>query len=84
MKSYLRNKYDKPGNVYLGIVHRLDKPTSGVMLFARTSKAAARLSEQFREHAVDKVYWAIIEGELESAGRVDGIISAQELLHRSG
>lgn len=64
VKQYLKQKYGKPGNVFLGIVHRLDKPTSGVLLFARTSKAAARLSEQFREGTVVKVYWAIIEGSL--------------------
>src|SRR3954464_7944257 len=65
VKAYLKDKYAKPGNVFLGIVHRLDKPTSGVLLFARTSKAAARLAEQFREGAVEKVYWAVIEGELD-------------------
>jgi 23S rRNA pseudouridine1911/1915/1917 synthase len=63
-KAYLKSKYAKPGNVFLGIVHRLDKATSGVLVFARTSKAAARLAEQFREGAVEKVYWAVIEGEL--------------------
>lgn len=61
VKSYLKEKYAKPGKVYLGVVHRLDKPTSGVLLFARTSKAAARLCEQFREAAVEKVYWAIAQ-----------------------
>jgi 23S rRNA pseudouridine1911/1915/1917 synthase len=60
-KSYLKEKYAKPGNVFLGVVHRLDKPVSGVLLFARTSKAAARLSEQFREGAVEKTYWAVVE-----------------------
>ena len=60
-KSYLREKYHKPGNVFLGVVHRLDKPVSGVLLFARTSKAASRLSEQFREGIVEKTYWAIVE-----------------------
>src|SRR5947209_3117424 len=60
-KAYLKEKYQKPGNVFLGIVHRLDKPTSGVLLFARTSKAAARLSEQFRAGGVEKVYWAVVE-----------------------
>src|SRR5438874_12746882 len=64
VKAYLKEKYAKPGDVFLGIVHRLDKPTSGVLLFARTSKAAARIAEQFREGAVDKVYWAVVEGEL--------------------
>src|SRR5437868_1547000 len=64
VKRYLKTKYGKPGNVYLGIVHRLDKPVSGVLLFARTSKAAARLCEQFREGTIDKVYWAVVEGEV--------------------
>src|SRR5205085_3580750 len=64
VKRYLKAKYGKPGNVFLGIVHRLDKPVSGVLLFARTSKAAARLCEQFREGAIDKVYWAVVEGEV--------------------
>src|SRR6476660_2577329 len=62
-KAYLKEKYDKPGNVFLGIVHRLDKPTSGVLLFARTSKAAARLPEQFRQGSVEKTYWAVVGGE---------------------
>jgi 23S rRNA pseudouridine1911/1915/1917 synthase len=64
VKEYLRTTYHKPGNVFLGIVHRLDKPVSGVLLFARTSKAAARLAEQFREGTVEKTYWAIVEGEV--------------------
>ncbi|MFO0826044.1 MAG: RluA family pseudouridine synthase [Gemmataceae bacterium] len=60
-KAYLKEKHAKPGNVYLGVVHRLDKPVSGALLFARTSKAAARLSEQFREGMVEKQYWAVVE-----------------------
>ncbi|MBN9117790.1 MAG: RluA family pseudouridine synthase [Planctomycetes bacterium] len=68
VKAYLKEKYNKPGNVFLGVVHRLDKPVSGSLLFARTSKAAARLSEQFREGAVEKVYWAVVE-EQPSGGR---------------
>jgi len=63
-KAYLKEKYQKPGQVFLGIVHRLDKPVSGVLLFARTSKAAARLAEQFRQGSVEKVYWAVVEGEI--------------------
>lgn len=59
-KDYLKEKHAKPGNVFLGVVHRLDKPVSGVLLFARTSKAASRLSEQFREGAIEKTYWAIV------------------------
>jgi 23S rRNA pseudouridine1911/1915/1917 synthase len=64
VKRYLKEKYHKPGNVFLGVVHRLDKPVSGVLLFARTSKGAARLSEQFRQGSVEKVYWAVVEGEV--------------------
>ncbi|MFO0937667.1 MAG: RluA family pseudouridine synthase [Gemmataceae bacterium] len=60
-KAYLKEKYQKPGNVFLGVVHRLDKLTSGALLFARTSKAAARLTEQFKQSAVEKVYWAVID-----------------------
>src|SRR5213078_4592493 len=66
-KQYLRHKYAKPGNVFLGIVHRLDKAVSGVLLFARTSKAAARLAEQFREGSIEKTYWAVVEGDVQRA-----------------
>lgn len=62
-KEYIRKKYHKPGNVYLGIVSRLDAPTSGALLIARTSKAAKRLTEQFREGRVTKQYWALVEGD---------------------
>src|SRR5438046_17387 len=58
---YLRERYRKPGNVYVGLVHRLDRPTSGVALVAKTSKAAGRLSAQFRAGSISKVYWAIVE-----------------------
>lgn len=61
-KEYLRVEYAKPGNVFVGLVHRLDRPVSGVVLLARTSKAAARLSEQFRTGQVDKRYLAVVEG----------------------
>jgi 23S rRNA pseudouridine1911/1915/1917 synthase len=64
-KEYLRQKYRKPGNVYLGVVSRLDLPVSGVVLFARTSKAAARLNQQFRDRQVEKLYWALVEGKIE-------------------
>lgn len=66
VKSYLKEKYNKQGNVFLGVVHRLDKPVSGVLLFARTSKGAARLSEQFRTNSVEKVYWAVVEDRRKS------------------
>ncbi|MFO0908454.1 MAG: RluA family pseudouridine synthase [Isosphaeraceae bacterium] len=60
--AYLKAKYHKPGNVYIGLVHRLDQPASGAVLLARTSKAASRLSDQFRRGLVRKMYWAIVEG----------------------
>ena len=63
-KAYVKEKYAKPGEVYLGVVSRLDVPVSGVVIFARTSKAAARLNVQFREHTVEKVYAALVEGTI--------------------
>jgi 23S rRNA pseudouridine1911/1915/1917 synthase len=63
-KSYLKDRYGKLGNVYLGVPHRLDRPVSGVVLFARNSKAAARLAKQFQQHKVTKVYWALVEGQV--------------------
>lgn len=61
VKSYIKEKYNKPGAVYLGIVHRLDRPTSGVILFAKTSKALSRLNQQFSKHEPQKTYWAIVQ-----------------------
>lgn len=62
VKKYLKEKYNKPGEVFLGLLHRLDRPVSGIVLFARTSKGASRLSEQFRSHTVKKVYHALVQG----------------------
>ena len=62
IKSYLKEKYNKPGNVYLGLIHRLDRPTGGIMVFAKTSKAASRLSEQIRLNLFTKKYLAIVSG----------------------
>jgi len=64
-REYLRRKYDKPGNVYVGVVSRLDGPVTGLLLLAKTSKAAARLSEAFRTRAVRKIYWAVVEGQID-------------------
>lgn len=61
IKRYLKVKYDKPGNVFCGVVHRLDRPTSGAIVFARTSKALERLNKQFREKETNKIYWAVVE-----------------------
>ncbi|MBR4490752.1 RluA family pseudouridine synthase [bacterium] len=62
LKDYLKKKYNKPGNVFLGIVHRLDQPVGGVMVFAKTSKAASRLSEQIRQNIWKKCYLAVVDG----------------------
>jgi 23S rRNA pseudouridine1911/1915/1917 synthase len=67
VKDYLRTKYDKKGRIYLGIPHRLDRPVSGVVLFARQTKSAQRLAEQFRNRQVHKTYWAAVEGDVEPA-----------------
>ena len=64
VKEYIKEKYNKPGQVFLGLLHRLDRPVSGVVLFAKTSKGAARLSEQIRTHKVQKVYQALVEGKV--------------------
>ena len=63
-REYIRKKHHKPGNVFLGLVHRLDRPVSGVVLFARTSKAASRISEQLRSRSVEKIYLALVHGEV--------------------
>ncbi len=61
IKAFIKEKYQKPGNVFCGVVHRLDRPTSGVVVFAKTSKALDRLNKQFREKETDKKYWAIVQ-----------------------
>lgn len=66
IKAYLKEKYNKPGNVYLGLVHRLDRPVGGVMVFAKTSKSASRLSEQIREKVFKKKYLAVVDGQFEN------------------
>jgi len=63
VKDYLKEKYKKPGNIFLGLVHRLDKPVSGIVLFGKTSKGASRLSEQFRNHTIQKTYHGIVIGK---------------------
>ncbi len=77
-REYIRDKFNKPGNVYIGLVHRLDRPTSGVVVFALTSKAAKRLSEQFRVGDVRKIYWALVEGKTPTNGTL------VDRLHRRG
>ena len=67
-KDWIKKKYDRPGNIFLGLVHRLDRPASGVVVLARTSKAASRLSEEIRERRPQKLYWAQVEGETAGEG----------------
>jgi 23S rRNA pseudouridine1911/1915/1917 synthase len=75
-KADIARRYQKPGAVYLGVVHRLDRPVSGVVLFARTSKAAGRLSAQFREHRIEKVYTALVEvGSIPPEGVLRDVIT---------
>ncbi len=66
VKAYLKHKYNKPGNVFLGVVHRLDRPVSGAVIFAKTSKALRRLNEMLRRHEIKKTYLALVEGRPES------------------
>ncbi|MGM9849722.1 MAG: RluA family pseudouridine synthase [Bacilli bacterium] len=68
LKGYIKDKYNKPGNVYLGLIHRLDRPVSGIMVFAKTSKCASRLSEQVRSGKLHKKYYAVICGSLKGSG----------------
>lgn len=69
IKQYIKEKYNKPGNVYLGLIHRLDRPVGGVMVFAKTSKAASRLSEEVREKDFSKTYLVIANGKFEEEKR---------------
>lgn len=62
-KEYIKDRYNKPGNVYLGVVHRLDRPTSGIIIFARTSKSLERLNKMLREKTINKTYWAIVKNQ---------------------
>jgi 23S rRNA pseudouridine1911/1915/1917 synthase len=62
LKDFLKNKYQKPGNVFCGVIHRLDRPVSGIIVFAKTSKALSRMNELFRERETTKIYWAVVRG----------------------
>ena len=62
VKDYIKLKYNKSGNIFLGLVHRLDRPVSGIMVFAKTSKAAGRLSESIRDRKFEKIYYAVVNG----------------------
>jgi 23S rRNA pseudouridine1911/1915/1917 synthase len=84
IKQFLKEKYDKPGNVFCGVVHRLDRPTSGVVVFAKTSKALSRLNDQFREKETNKIYWAIVEHKPEkNIGHLENFLRKNEKQNKS-
>jgi 23S rRNA pseudouridine1911/1915/1917 synthase len=78
VKEYIKDKYKKPGNVFLGSVHRLDRNVSGIVLFGKTSKGASRLSEQFRNDEIKKIYHAVVVGKIEPAGTLIHYLAKDE------
>ena len=84
IKKYIKEKYNKPGEVFLGLVHRLDRPVGGIMVFARTSKAASRLSEAIRTNNFSKRYLAVVEGKFENTqGSFEDYLFKDEALNKS-
>ena len=84
IKKYIKEKYNKPGEVYLGLVHRLDRPVGGIMVFAKTSKAASRLSESIRIKNFQKTYLAVVNGTFEEkSGRLENYLLKDEALNKS-
>lgn len=78
LKAYLKEKYQKPGNVFVGLIHRLDRPVGGIMVFAKTSKAASRLSDQVRQNTIDKTYIAFVEGNVQTGVYRDHLLKNQK------
>lgn len=85
LKAYIKQKYNKPGEVFLGVPHRLDRPTSGVVLFARTSKALVRLNDMFKDHqTMHKTYWALVQGAPQTPeGRLENYLVRNEAQNKS-
>ena len=84
VKAYIKNKYNKPGKVFLGTIHRIDRPTSGIVLFARTSKALSRMNEQFKNKEVKKTYWAVVDNAPSSnSGTLDDFLKKNEKRNKS-
>lgn len=83
LKDYLKVKYHKPGNVYLGLVHRLDRPVSGIMVFAKTSKAAERLTNQIKNHEFHKTYFAVVAGHLPKTATLEDYLIKNERTNTS-
>ena len=84
VKAYIKKKYNKVGEVFLGTIHRLDRPTSGVVLYARTSKALSRMNEQFREKKVQKTYWAVVDNApANNSGTLDNYLQKNQKQNKS-
>ena len=84
VKKYLKKKYNKPGEVFLGTIHRLDRPTSGIIIYARTSKSLSRMNKLFREKKVKKIYWAIVEKSPPmDLGRIENYLKKNEKRNKS-
>ena len=84
VKAHLREKYNKPGNIFCGVIHRLDRPVSGLVLFAKTSKALARMNALFREKTIQKTYWAIVENPpLKSEDRLEHYLIKNQQKNKS-
>lgn len=83
LKEYLKDKYQKPGNVYLGLVHRLDRPVSGLMVFAKTSKAAERLTKQINNKQIKKTYYAVVSGSLKEKDHYEDYLYKDESTNTS-
>lgn len=83
LKKYIKEKYHKPGNVYLGLVHRLDRPVFGIMVFAKTSKCAKRLSQQINNHTFSKTYYAIVYNQIPKKGTLSNYLKKNEAANTS-
>ena len=84
VKTFIKEKYNKPGNVFCGVVHRLDRPTSGAIVFAKTTKAVGRLNAQFRDKTTNKIYWAVVEDKPQSdSGRLEHFMKKNEKQNKS-
>jgi 23S rRNA pseudouridine1911/1915/1917 synthase len=84
LKLFLRDKYEKPGNVFVGVVHRLDRPVSGIVLFAKTSKALERMNALFRDKQIKKTYWAVVKNSPSpTGGRLDHYLKKDEQKNKS-
>jgi 23S rRNA pseudouridine1911/1915/1917 synthase len=84
VKAYIKKKYKKPGEVFLGTIHRLDRPTSGIVLYARTSKALSRMNEQFRGKKVQKTYWAVVDNApANNSGTLDNYLQKNQKQNKS-